>query len=47
MTDPNRHPRGHHRGAWHWPARIGLGLLALAVLALPFYAAAEYYLYGK
>ncbi|MER5977688.1 polysaccharide deacetylase family protein [Streptomyces sp. NPDC001857] len=47
MTDPNRHPHGHHRGVWHWPARIGLGLLALAVLALPFYAAAEYYLYGK
>lgn len=32
---------------WHWPARLGLGLLALAVLALPFYAATQYYLYQK
>ncbi|MEU2334025.1 polysaccharide deacetylase family protein [Streptomyces sp. NPDC013172] len=47
MTDPHRHHKGHHRGIGHWPARIGLVLLALAVLALPFYAAAEYYLYAK
>lgn len=35
------------RGPAHWPARLGLTLLATAVLALPFYAAAEYYLYQK
>lgn len=47
MTDPHRHHREHHRTIGHWPARLGLVLLALAVLALPFYAAAEYYLYAK
>ncbi|MGW2426119.1 polysaccharide deacetylase family protein [Streptomyces sp. NPDC001709] len=39
-----RHPR---RGLAYWPVRFGLGLLALAVLALPFYAADQYYLYQK
>lgn len=38
---------GPRRGLTHWPVRIGLVLLALAVLALPFYAAAEYYRYQK
>src|SRR5690348_2220563 len=35
------------RGPGHWSARAGLLLLALALLALPFYAATEYYLYQK
>jgi peptidoglycan/xylan/chitin deacetylase (PgdA/CDA1 family) len=40
--------RPHHgRGAGHWPLRIALMLLALAVIALPFYAAAAYYRYQK
>ncbi|MFD5515850.1 polysaccharide deacetylase family protein [Streptomyces sp. NPDC127066] len=43
----NRHPGKQRLSIWHWPARFGLVVLALAVLALPFYAAAEYYLYGK
>lgn len=47
MTDMNRHPGKQPPRIWHWPARFGLVVLALAVLALPFYAAAEYYLYGK
>ncbi|MET7981425.1 MULTISPECIES: polysaccharide deacetylase family protein [unclassified Streptomyces] len=47
MTDVNRHPGKQRLSVWHWPARFGLVVLALAVLALPFYAAAEYYLYGK
>lgn len=38
---------GPRRGLAHWPVRIGLVLLAMAVLALPFYAAAEYYQYQK
>ncbi|WP_240529761.1 polysaccharide deacetylase family protein [Streptomyces mangrovisoli] len=43
----NRHAGKQHLSIWHWPARFGLVVLALAVLALPFYAATEYYLYGK
>ncbi|MFD5815538.1 polysaccharide deacetylase family protein [Streptomyces sp. NPDC127038] len=43
----NRHPGKLRQSVWHWPTRFGLVVLALAVLALPFYAAAEYYLYGK
>ncbi|MEE4543059.1 polysaccharide deacetylase family protein [Streptomyces sp. V4-01] len=35
------------RGAGHWPVRVLLVALALAVIALPFYAAAEYYQYQK
>ncbi|MGW5466131.1 polysaccharide deacetylase family protein [Streptomyces sp. NPDC003996] len=35
------------RGLAHWPVRFALGLLALAVLALPFHAADRYYLYQK
>jgi biofilm PGA synthesis lipoprotein PgaB len=34
---------GPRRGPAHWPVRIGLVLLATAVLALPFFAATEYY----
>ena len=37
--------RGARRG--HWPARLGLLALALAILAMPFYAAAYYYEYQK
>lgn len=47
MTDVNRRPGKQRLSIWHWPTRFGLVVLALAVLALPFYAAAEYYLYGK
>ncbi|MEV6111449.1 polysaccharide deacetylase family protein [Streptomyces sp. NPDC052109] len=39
--------RQQHRGPGHYAARAGLVLLALAVLALPFYAATQYYLYQK
>ncbi|SOD86730.1 polysaccharide deacetylase family protein [Streptomyces sp. Ag109_G2-15] len=39
--------RRQRRGPGHYAARAGLVLLALAVLALPFYAATEYYLYQK
>ncbi|MHA6762437.1 polysaccharide deacetylase family protein [Streptacidiphilus sp. PAMC 29251] len=38
---------GPRRRATHWPVRIGLVLLAMAVLALPFFAATEYYGYQK
>jgi len=37
--------RGARSG--HWASRLGLLALALAILALPFYAAAEYYEYQK
>ncbi|QMU75560.1 polysaccharide deacetylase family protein [Streptacidiphilus sp. PB12-B1b] len=37
--------RGARSG--HWAARLGLLGLALAILAMPFYAAAEYYEYQK
>ncbi|WP_405918593.1 polysaccharide deacetylase family protein [Streptomyces sp. NBC_00728] len=43
-TATRRRPR---RGPGHFAARAGLVFLALAVLALPFYAAAEYYQYQK
>jgi peptidoglycan/xylan/chitin deacetylase (PgdA/CDA1 family) len=54
VTSPHLPPSGTRsrtrrprRGPAHRPARIGLSLLATAILALPFYAAAEYYLYQK
>ncbi|WP_328914134.1 MULTISPECIES: polysaccharide deacetylase family protein [unclassified Streptomyces] len=50
MTSPTslgpRHS-GHSRGPAHWPLRLLLMAMALAVLALPFYAASEYYHYQK
>ncbi|MGW1808183.1 polysaccharide deacetylase family protein [Streptomyces sp. NPDC002078] len=47
FTAPATTRRKQRRGPGHYAARAGLVLLALAVLALPFYAATQYYLYQK
>ncbi|MEW2154532.1 polysaccharide deacetylase family protein [Streptomyces sp. NPDC007189] len=47
FTAPATTRRKQRRGPGHYAVRAGLVLLALAVLALPFYAATQYYLYQK